>query len=203
VTDQAERPEEERELTEAEQIAGARRELANALRACTAKERLLIRALPEHRYQPWRAGLKIGLGRKAIQLMVRRARFQRARVALEALGVLETCVTQRMVLEELVTLGKARLKDFYNDDNTLKKPSEWPDEWAGAVQEYYFDDNGDPRIKLHDKKGALDALAKFLRMMPDRLELTGRDGEALNPPAPVLNVIIANKPEPTPTEGAK
>jgi phage terminase small subunit len=33
------------------------------------------------------------------------------------------------------------------------------------------------RIKLHDKKGALDALAKYLRLMPDqRVEVTGADG---------------------------
>lgn len=33
------------------------------------------------------------------------------------------------------------------------------------------------KIKLHQKKGALDALAKYLRLMPaDRVEVTGDDG---------------------------
>ncbi|WP_372395286.1 terminase small subunit (plasmid) [Azospirillum sp. HJ39] len=33
------------------------------------------------------------------------------------------------------------------------------------------------RIKMHDKKGALDALAKYLRLMPsERVEVTGKDG---------------------------
>lgn len=36
------------------------------------------------------------------------------------------------------------------------------------------------RIKLHDKKGALDALAKYLRLMPtERVEVTGKDGAPL------------------------
>jgi hypothetical protein len=196
------RAEEEVELTDAEQIDAARRELANALRACTPKERALIRALPQHRHQPWSAGLKIGLSRRAIQLMVRRPRFQRARAALDAVGVMELCISHRMVLEERVALSKARLKDFYDANEKLLPPSQWPDEWAGAVQEYYFDDNGNPRIKLHEKGRSLDALEKYQRMIPNRLEVTGKDGEALNQPVPVLNVVIAGKPDPTPPEGS-
>jgi len=45
---------------------------------------------------------------------------------------------------------------------------------------------GNVKVKLHDKKGALDALARHLGLFVERHELTGKDGGELPP----LKVVI-------------
>jgi hypothetical protein len=191
-------PHEESEPSESELIDGKRHEFALALRACTTKERGLLRALPEYGYQLWRAGLKLGYSRRAIHLMVRRPRFQHARLAISALIEAEQLVDTQAVISEYSRLAHSNIKDFYDPNGNLISPDKWTEDMGAVVAERSFDERGNPKIKLHDKKGALDALAKFLRLMPDRLEVTGANGKDLNPPTPVLNVIIAGKPDPTP-----
>lgn len=53
-----------------------------------------------------------------------------------------------------------------------------PDDSAciAELSETETKDGGSIRFKLHDKKGALDSLAKHLGMFTDKLELTGKDG---------------------------
>lgn len=157
-------------------IEALRHELALAMRACSARERVLLKALPEHRHQIWRAARLSGIAKTAVQKMLRRPRFQRAMAAIEALGLAELCITERMVLSEYVTLGKANLQDFHDEEGRPLPPHKWPAEWASAVQEYYVDKDGVTRIKLHDKGRPLDALAKYKRLAPDRVEVTGKDG---------------------------
>lgn len=181
------------EPTAAEQIKTSRREFAKALRACSPKERGLIRSLPEHRYQLWRAAEKLGISKHGVQLMRARPRFQRAIAAFNALLDLQTIVAHHRVLREYECLAHSSIKDFYDENGDLLLPAEWTDEMAAAVQERSFDKHGRPQIKLHDKKGALDAIAKYLKMMPDRLELTGKDGESL--PAGQQTVYVIQKGE--------
>lgn len=173
MTDEAQAP---RDDSEAAQIKASRREFALALRACSPKERGLVRALPEHRYQLWRAAEKLGISKHGVQLMRARPRFQRAISALNALLDLQTIVAHHRVLREYECLAHSSLKDFYDENGELLPPAQWTDEMAAAVQERSFDKQGRPQIKLHEKKGALDAIAKYLKMAPDRVELTGKDG---------------------------
>lgn len=163
------------------ELTAQRREYAQALRACSPQERQLLRELPSHRYQLWKTARLLGYCKRSIQLMLRRPRFQRALATLKEIGITELGISNHLVLEEYVTLAKASLRDFYDENDRLLPPSKWPEEWAGAVQEYYFDKDGSPRIKLHEKRGSLDALAKYQRLAPERLEVTGKDGAPLIP----------------------
>ena len=157
-------------------LAALRRELGLALRACTPKERLLLSALPKYQHQIWRAADRIGIPKGSVQNMLRRPRFQRARQALDAIGLAELCVSERMLIAEYVALAKANLQDFHDANGNPLPPHLWPPEWSAAVQEYYVDKDGVARIKLHDKSRPLDALAKYKRIVTDRVEVTGKDG---------------------------
>ena len=55
-------------------------------------------------------------------------------------------------------------------------------EQTAAISEMSHNQKGAVRIKLHDKKAALDSLAKHLGLFTDKLEVTGKDGAPLRPP---------------------
>ena len=50
---------------------------------------------------------------------------------------------------------------------------------VAEVSETTSKDGGSLRLKMHDKKGALDALAKMSRMFVEKIEVTGKDGGPL------------------------
>jgi len=58
-----------------------------------------------------------------------------------------------------------------------------PEQYAKAISEVSLveDDDGKKRVKfkLHDKKGSLDSLGKYLKMFVDRVEMSGVDGEPI------------------------
>lgn len=56
---------------------------------------------------------------------------------------------------------------------------------VAEVQETTSRDGGSMKLKLHDKKGALDSLAKHLGLFIERHELTGKDGAPL-----ITNVTV-------------
>ena len=64
---------------------------------------------------------------------------------------------------------------------------QWDDDVAaviGALDVVEIGDNGEmigrvKKLKLIDKKGALDSIGRHLGMFVDRTELSGRDGEAI------------------------
>ncbi len=166
-------------------IAALRHELALAMRACSSRERVLLKALPEHRHQIWRAARLSGIAKTAVQKMLKRPRFHRALVALDAIGFATMLITEHMVLSELVALAKSNLQDFHDENGNVLPPHEWPAEWASAVQEYYIDKDSVRRIKLHEKGSSVGHLMKYKRLVTDRVEVTGPNG------APMQSVTIA------------
>lgn len=58
----------------------------------------------------------------------------------------------------------------------LKDTAEIPPEKLAAIAEIKQAKDGSISFKLHDKKGALDSIAKHLGMFTDRHEVTGKDG---------------------------
>jgi len=95
------------------------------------------------------------------------------------------------VLREIRRIGYVKIKDFYNDDGTLKSPKDWPDDAAAALLQVEVDEiyegSGENRrlvgytrkVKLHPKLDAALALGKerglFRAKVDLRLEKTLED----------------------------
>jgi phage terminase small subunit len=100
-------------------------------------------------------------------------------------------VTVDRVVSEYSKLAFVDVRKAFTEDGDLKTISDFDDDTAAAVAgiefEEVFEQDGRKRvhvgrihkIKLSDKKGALDSLAKFLGMFTDKLELTGKDGKPI------------------------
>lgn len=93
-------------------------------------------------------------------------------------------ITADRVLVELAKLGFADVRNMFTDADQLKSIKDLPDDIAAAVQAVEVvtrpdgvDENGNKqvefvnKIKLADKKGALELLGKHLKLFSDRTEL--------------------------------
>jgi len=109
-----------------------------------------------------------------------------------------TEVTADRVLGELAVLGFSEITDFLDietarvlvghDPGTgepiseirqlvlVKDTADIPKDKIAAISEVRQDKDGSIKFKLHDKKGALDSIAKHLGMFIERKEVTGKDG---------------------------
>lgn len=91
-------------------------------------------------------------------------------------------ITAERVLQEYARLAFVDLGDIMQwgpNGVVLESSKELTEDQRRAVAEVsetMTKDGSSTRVKLHDKKGALDALAKYLNLTPERYELTGRDG---------------------------
>jgi phage terminase small subunit len=99
-------------------------------------------------------------------------------------------VTIARVVAEFAKLGFANMQDFIQvqkDGSAYCDLSNLTRDQAAAIQEInteeYIEGKGEDgrlvkkvKVKLHDKKGALDSLGKYLKMFIDRMEHTGKDG---------------------------
>lgn len=110
--------------------------------------------------------------------------------ALMAERAKRTEITADRVLNELAKIGFADVRRIFNDADGLLKPSGIDDITAAAIQSIEVvsrpsaevDEDGNReieyvhKIKLTDKKGALELLGKNLKMFTDKHELTGAGG---------------------------
>lgn len=109
-----------------------------------------------------------------------------------------TEITADKVLEEYAKLGFSDVSDYLevvtervlvgHDKETgepisdisqfvlMKDTANIPKNKLAAISEIKQAKDGSISFKLHDKKGALDSIAKHLGMFVDRTELTGKDG---------------------------
>lgn len=102
-------------------------------------------------------------------------------------------VTAERVIQEYAALAFSDLRevaDWGPDGVVPKAARELSPDAARAVAEVTDSrsktGSGSVKVKLHDKKGALDALARHLGLFVERHELTGKDGGELPP----LKVVI-------------
>lgn len=166
------------------------RALARALRKCSPRCRIWLRSLPQYHYEPWGAAMALGFARGSVQYWLRQEPVREAMRLMELRDADEARITAINVLTTYRRLANSDIRKLYREDGTLKAPHELDDDTAAAVIEYSFDARGMPKIKLHEKRGANDALAKFLRLIVDRHEVTGKDGAPINPEPAIVNVII-------------
>lgn len=102
-----------------------------------------------------------------------------------------TAITADGVLEELWRIAKSDLAKAFDEGGNLlpvhKMPSEARAALAGIETEELFEGQGDERqisglsrkVKHWDKVKALELVGKHLGMWRDKVEVSGKDGEAL------------------------
>lgn len=154
-----------------------RAEYARAMRRCTPKQRIWLRTVREMAGQKWAARARLGYSTRTIQTWLRLPLISQVLSLQAEMAELDSDLTSERIQREYERLGFSSLKQFYRDDGSLKTPTEWTEDQAAAVQEYYFDASGEPRIKLHNKP--LDAIAKIRRLMVERHEVTGPGGKPI------------------------
>lgn len=98
-----------------------------------------------------------------------------------------TEITADRVLEEYAKIAFFDPRKLFTADGAIKPVQYWDDDVAaviGGLDVVEIGDDGEvigrvKKLKLIDKKGALDSIGKHLGMFVDRTELSGRDGEAI------------------------
>ena len=91
--------------------------------------------------------------------------------------VFANVTTPEMIMKEFARIGFSDIRDYmsWNQDGVRFKPSdEIPQDAARAISEVsetVTKDGGTVRFKLHDKKGALDSLAKYFNLFIDQQDL--------------------------------
>jgi hypothetical protein len=149
-------------------IQERRRERLSALRACRPLERAFLRQLPKSRYSPYVAAKALGYSDSTIWKCMQRARVKRAmelflRDALEEMGV-----SHASLVADLQTIKERCMQVEPVRDKEGKE-----------IGEFQFD--------AKHAIAAIKEIAALTRMAaPQRIELTGRDGESLAPP--VFNI---------------
>ena len=129
------------------------------------------------------------LAREDVQAAIQKEMNKRAR---------RTEITADKVLEEYAKLGFSDVTDYLqvvtervlvgHDKETgepisdisqfvlMKDTADIPPEKLAAISEVKQHKDGSISFKLHDKRGALDSIAKHLGMFTERIEHTGKDG---------------------------
>jgi phage terminase small subunit len=93
----------------------------------------------------------------------------------------KTNITQERVLAEYAKIAFADVRKFYGPDGQLVPIHELDDDTAGALAGLEIDEidaggvciGQTKKIKITDKKGALDSLAKHLGMFVEKVEHSG------------------------------
>lgn len=106
-------------------------------------------------------------------------------------------ITQDRVLVELAKIGFADVRDLFTESGALLDPRSLNDSIAGAINSievvtksggFETDDDGNRsaiveythKIKLSDKKPALELMGKHLKLFADRVEHTGANGQPIS-----------------------
>jgi phage terminase small subunit len=129
-----------------------------------------------------RAGYSPGKGTRSAEVqaerLLRNAEVRAAIAEAKEARSIRTRITQDQVLQELARLGFADVRKVASWDKTslsLKVSSDLDDDAAAAVAEVAMTEHG-PKIKLHDKLGALTKLGNHLGLFKEKVEVTGKDG---------------------------
>jgi len=112
-------------------------------------------------------------------------------------------ITRERIAQEYARIGFVDIRNIFDDNGKLKDPKDWSDDEAAAIagleSENIYDGKGEDRemigylkkVKLTDKKGALDSLVKLMGYAaPDKTSLTDPDGNAVQP---IININVVRK----------
>jgi phage terminase small subunit len=95
-------------------------------------------------------------------------------------------VTRERIAQELARIGFMDIRNIFDENGVLKSPDNWPDDEAAAIagleSEQIFEGFGEERtwtgylkkVKLSDKRAALDSLSKLMGYNePDKVQHSG------------------------------
>lgn len=158
-------------------------DLDKILARCTRQQKKWLQALPKYGVREWKCAAALGIGDASVQEWRRKPHILRAISLTAEIAACEVGLNKYALLRESKSIATADISEFLMPDGSVKPPSEWPDDMRGAVSEYTEDNLGNGRIrrriKLHPKQPSIDGLAKILGLVRDRVELTGKDGGAI------------------------
>lgn len=109
-----------------------------------------------------------------------------------------TDITADRVLQEIARISFLDIRKLYNHDGSFKDIHELDDDTAAAISgievEQLWEGRGEDReqigtlhkVKLSDKRAALEMLARHVKVCKGSLEVTGKDGQDLVPPTQVI-----------------
>jgi hypothetical protein len=181
-----------------------RKELDDALRECTPKMRKWLKKIPLCEFQPWRAASELEYSTATISKWLRDDRVKLVRKLQDEIDIEDMDISRRRVLREYQNVAFADIRALFREDGTLLPPGEWPGAIAAAVEgidtqerrmkgpDGAFIDEWElvRKVRIHGKMAALEFLAGHLKMAgAKRIEVTGKDGEPLQAPTPVIHFV--------------
>lgn len=95
-------------------------------------------------------------------------------------------ITQERILHEYEKIAFANVRDVVEWDKnklTLKKSSTLSEDTSAAIEEVSITNNRGSKavkVRMHDKKGALDSLARHLGLFNDKIELRGSNNKPIS-----------------------
>lgn len=147
-----------------------------------------------------RAGYSAKTAYSAGQRLLKDVEVQRAVTDAQGKRSARTEITQDRVLQELARIGFADMRKLLRWTGNLPKmdeakaeesgeveisvanfvqlfdSDELDDDTAACISEISQTKDGALKVKLHDKRAALEAIGRHLGMFKDRVEHTGKDG---------------------------
>jgi len=112
-----------------------------------------------------------------------------------------TEVNQDMVIKELARIAFLDIRQAFDVDGELLAITDMPEDVARAIGGMDLAKIGrgpgsEPeiikKIKLIDKKGALELLGRHMKMFTDKTEVTGKDGGPIKATTTVFNGVSSN-----------
>ena len=100
----------------------------------------------------------------------------------------EVDLTAKKVIDEIIKLAFANIKNIYDEKGNLLPVHELSDDVAACIQEISQDEMGNSRddaivikrkYKLSDKKSNLEMLARYFKLLTDKHEHSGPNGGAI------------------------
>lgn len=96
-------------------------------------------------------------------------------------------ITADNVLNELAKLAFGNIKNLYDENGSLAHPQDLDDAVSATITEVTEKQVGsqeesvvlERKYKVADKKGSLELLGRHLKLFTDKIEHTGKDGEAI------------------------
>lgn len=163
-------------------------DLRALLRKLAPKQRLVLRELPKHQYQFWKAVEACGISSSSAHAWMRMPDFRAARTAIEESLLDEIGVTATRILQETAAVAYADPRKLFREDGSLKAVNELDDQTAAAVASVEYEDLKDggetigrvAKIKTRDKLKALEMLGRNRRLWnEDSAKIQAPEGPGL------------------------
>lgn len=174
------------------------REYAHAMRACTPTQRKWLREMQSNGFRPYRAALKLKCSEASVTRWRQNPQVQKVMAVLTDMADLDIETSMVSLQTELRAVAKFDVRELYNEDGTLKAPSEWGNDAAAAIASIDVEQRhtkapdgttltemmSTSKVRTHNKLAAIEQLLHMRDLhKPKRFELTGKDGKDLIPPS--------------------